>query len=133
MSQGASFQYAAAAYRSSSVTQPPLAQIILLYDRVIQELNATVGEIENCHPEAAFNRLNAAITILRGLLHSLNFEKGGKVAELLHASYLRLIMSALAAFGKQDAVDRYRRLIVGIVDLRNGWVVVQQWQNRHPR
>ncbi len=93
----------------------------MLYDGAIMALRRSVSAIEKKCPEEAYNNLNEATVILRGLCHNLDFERGGKFAERMKETYIRLIMSALHAFGKPDAVARLNKLIDAIGGLRDAW------------
>ena len=112
---------AASAYRLAATAVPPLAKVVMLYDGVIVGLRRTICAIEQKHPEEAFGHLHQATTILRGLCHSLDFERGGGFAERMRDTYLHLILSALHSFGKPDALVRFDKLIVAINGLRDAW------------
>jgi flagellar protein FliS len=118
--------YAANAYRNAAVVVSPLAGVVMLFDGVVLNLRRTVSAIEARHPEEAFNHLNRAVTILRGLSGQLDFVRGGSVAKRMHETYVRLIMSALNSFGKADSVVRYGKLIDGVLALRDAWSAVRR-------
>lgn len=119
-------RHAANAYRNAAVAVSPLAAVVMLFDGVILNLRRTVNAIEARQPEQAFQHVSRAVTILRGLCHQLDFAKGGVVAEHMHETYVRLIMSALNSFGKADSIARYGKLIDGILTLRDAWLEVRQ-------
>lgn len=121
MNHHANFGQAANAYRSVATAVSPLAKVVMLYDGVILGLRRAVAAVEKKCPEEAYNNLNHATIILRGLCHNLDFERGGKFAERMQETYIRLIMSALHAFGKPDAVARLNKLIDAIGELRDAW------------
>jgi flagellar protein FliS len=112
---------ATSAYRAAATSVSPLGKVVMLYDGVILGLRKTISALEAKRPEEAFNHLNEATVILRGLCHSLDFERGGKLAERLKDTYIRLIMCALNAFGKRDAIARFNKLIGAITGMREAW------------
>lgn len=111
----------AQAYRNAAVAVPPLTAVVMLFDGAILFLQRTVEAAENKRFEESHGHLVRATTILRGLSHHLNFEKGGALAERLYRTYNSLIMASLAAFGRPDASERYRRLIASLTELRDAW------------
>jgi flagellar secretion chaperone FliS len=119
---------ATTAYRAAATAASPLGKVVMLYDGVILRLRKTVSAVERKCPEEAFNHLNEATVILRGLCHCLDFDRGGKVAEQLQNTYIRLIMSALNAYGKRDAVVRFNKLIHAIGGMRGAWAEVRTRQ-----
>lgn len=121
MKNQASYANATTAYRTAATAVSPLGKVVMLYDGVILRLRKTISAVERKCPEEAFNHLNEATVILRGLCYCLDFERGGKVADQLRDTYIRLIMSALNAFGKRDAVARFHKLIDAIGGLREAW------------
>lgn len=128
MAQQAMFSMAASIYRTTAATTSPLAGIVMLYDRVIAELGHTIIALEGRRLDQAFGHLETATTILRGLCHNLDFDKGGALAERMRETYMRLILAALHSLGKPDAVARFNRLIAVITDLRNAWADVRVQQ-----
>ena len=128
MAQQAMHNMAASLYRTTAATASPLAGVVMLYDRVIQELSRTVAALERKRLDQAFGHLEAATTILRGLCHNLNFDKGGAVAERMRETYMRLILSALHSLGKPDAIARFNKLIAAVTDLRDAWADVRVQQ-----
>ena len=125
MTQLANFSHAANVYRTAAAAVSPLAGVVMLYDGVIAELSRTIVSLQEKKRDEAFNHLDRATTILRGLCHNLDFERGGSFAERMRDTYVRLILSALNCFSKPDAVAQLAKLIDGITDLRNAWADVR--------
>jgi flagellar secretion chaperone FliS len=109
------------AYRGAAVTVPPLKAVVMLFDGAIMFLQKTIEATEARRFEESHRHLVRATTILRGLSHHLNFEKGGPLADRLYRTYSSLIMAALRAFGRPDATQRYRKLILSLTELRDAW------------
>jgi flagellar protein FliS len=125
MNQHVKFGHAANAYRSAAIATSPLNAIVMLYDAAISGLSRTTVALEQKRFDEAFSHLDRAMAILRGLCHSLDFEKGGAFAERMRDTYLALIMSGLHAFGKPDAQERFGKLIAALVGLRDAWIEVR--------
>ena len=121
MSGYLSASQAASAYRTAAVTVPPLAAIVMLYDGAITFLQRVVQGVEARRIEEAHNHLLRATAILRGLDHSLDFDRGGELAERLHRTYNSFILAALRSFGRPDARERYRKIIAGLGQMRDAW------------
>lgn len=130
MTNQTTYSQAANVYRKTAVTVSPLAGVVMLYDGVIAELTRTIAALEQARLDRAFGHLETATTILRGLCHNLDFEKGGALAERLRDTYVRLILSALNSLGKPDAISRYQKLIIAITGLRDAWAEVRVQQTK---
>jgi flagellar protein FliS len=121
MTQNLNAYHAAQAYRGVSVTVPSLRAIVMLLDGAILCLHKTIEAGENKRLEESHEQLIRATSIMRGLAHHLNFEKGGVLAERLYKTYNSLIMASLRSFGRPDATQRYRKLIGSLTELRDAW------------
>lgn len=121
MTQNLNAYHAAQAYRGVAVTVPSLRAIVMLLDGAILCLHKTIEASENKRIEESHDQLIRATSIMRGLAHHLNFEKGGALAERLYKTYNSLIMASLRSFGRPDATQRYRKLIASLTELRDAW------------
>jgi flagellar protein FliS len=121
MTQNLNAYHAAQAYRGVSVTVPSLRAIVMLLDGAILCLHKTIEAGENKRLEESHEQLIRATSIMRGLAHHLNFDKGGAFAEQLYKTYNSLIMASLRSFGRPDASERYRKLIASLTELRDAW------------
>jgi flagellar secretion chaperone FliS len=115
---------AASAYRNVAVTIPPLPALILVYDGAITFLRRTIQAIDARQYEEAHQCLVRATSILRGLDHNLDFDRGGACAERLHRVYNGFIFSALRVFGRPEACESYRKIAAALAEMRDAWVVV---------
>lgn len=130
MTQGSNSFRATQAYRSASVSVPPLRATVMLYDGAILFLERSLQAAEARRFEESHDHMIRATAILRGLSHNLNFERGGPVAERLHGTYHALIMACLRSFGRPDAPQRYRRIIASLAELRDAWAHVAHTTSR---
>ena len=131
MQSSTSSYRATQAYRSASVAVPPLKALIMLFDGSIMFLQKTIEASEARRFEEAHDHMIRATSILRGLSHGLDFDRGGAVAERLHKTYHALILASLRSFGRPNASECYRRIIASLVELRDSWKFVAP-QNAKP-
>lgn len=124
MTQNMFAQGAASAYRKAATVVAPMTAVILLYDKVIVLLQRASLAAEKRDPQESFVKVTEATTILRGLSHALDFERGGPVAERLRKMYTQTILTVLASYGKPDMPARYKRIAAGLSELRDAWVEV---------
>lgn len=113
--------HAISAYRQASTAVPPLSALVLLFDETLNALILASRHTRNGEFEQAHLRTQRAIAILRGLRQNLDLEGGGDFARQLCDTYTRNIFALSATIGKKDAVDRYRKLATGLLNLRNAW------------
>lgn len=112
---------AAAAYRQAAASVHPTVAVVRLYDAALLAILQAIRAREAAQFEACFTAVMRAATILRGLDHALDFDKGGAVAERLHRVYRSYILSLHLSYGKSDVVRRYTRLHDSLVELRDAW------------
>jgi flagellin-specific chaperone FliS len=115
---------AAAAYRQAATSVHPTVAVVKLYDETLLAIHQAIRAKAAGDHELAFNKVLRAATILRGLQHSLDFNKGGAVAERLFRVYKSYILSLHLNFGKKDVLSRYGRLMEGLVELRDAWASI---------
>lgn len=115
---------AASAYRRAAASVHPAVAVVKLYDETILAIRQAIRAKESGDHEGAFTRVLRAATILRGLSHSLDFEQGGEVAERLLGVYKRYILLLHLSYGKPDVVVRYRKLLDGLIELRDAWASI---------
>jgi flagellar protein FliS len=109
------------AYRGASTAVAPLTAVVMLLDGAILYLKKTVEAADAKRFEESHGHLVRATSILRGLSHHLNFEKGGPLADRLYRTYSSIIMACLSSYGRPDAAQRYRKLIGSLTELRDSW------------
>lgn len=126
MMQHQSNFHAAQAYRSAATAVSPLRAVIMMTDGAINFLRKSIEATEGGKFEHSHGHMIRATAILRGLSHNLNFEKGGAVAESLHATYHALIMACLGSYGRPDSAARYLRIIESLKEMRDAWISVAQ-------
>lgn len=116
-----SMNHAASAYRQVATMVAPSVAVVLLYDKAIVLLQRAIQAAQAGQAEDSYGSLSKATSILRGLSHILDFERGGAIAETLRVTYTRNIMALHGSFGKPDMAERYVKIIGGLSELRDAW------------
>ena len=115
---------AASAYRQAATTVSPTVALVRLYDETILLIRRAMKSLEIKRFDDAFTHISRATAILRGLRSSLDFERGGALAETLSSMYSKNILALHTSFGKKDQVVRYHKIIDGLTHMRDAWVFV---------
>lgn len=115
---------AAMSYRQAAAAVHPTVAVVKLYDATLLAMHQAIKFREAGKPEECFIKVMRAATILRGLDHALDYDKGGAVAERLHKVYQGYILSLHLSYGKKDVVARYRKLYDSLSNLRESWASV---------
>lgn len=113
--------YALSAYRNANQTLPPLQVVVLLYNEVLVCLRSAAEAAEVGDYGAQFDLVCRAIEILRGLLATLDLERGGALAERLRDVYESNMLALMGTVAKPNAPDCLRRIGDGLRELRDAW------------
>lgn len=124
MGQNLNARSAAKAYQRASVTVTPAWGTVLLYEGAITRLERAVVALEARRLDESCNHVLCVVSILRGLKHNLDFDRGGGLAERLSAMYSKNMLALLRAVGRPDAAERYRTISKGLRELLDAWTVV---------
>ena len=124
MNQNLMARNAANAYQRASVTVAPAWAIVKLYEGAITRLERAIAALEGRRLDESYNNILRVVTILRGLRQSLDFDRGGAMAERLSRMYGKNIIALLRSVGKPDAAARYQKIANGLRGLREAWIVV---------
>lgn len=98
--------------------------MVKLYDGAITCLRRAVAALEARRLDESHNHVVTAASILRGLSHNLDFERGGALAVRLQAMYTKNILAILRSVGQPDAAERFNKIIKGLNELRDAWALV---------
>ncbi len=90
------------AYTTTSHMVRKTKQVVLLYEGAIRYVQQAKAAIEEDRIEDRYNSLIKACDIITGLQLSLDFDKGGEIAELLYDYYAGLDMRLLSLHQNQD-------------------------------
>ena len=91
-----------AAYKNNSHMVRKTRQVVMLYEGAIRYVKQARKAIEGKDIQTRYNSLTKACDIITGLQLSLNFDKGGDVAQLLYDYYASLDMRLLSIHQSED-------------------------------
>ncbi|MGF1776171.1 flagellar protein FliS [Vibrio nomapromontoriensis] len=100
--------------------------IYMLHERLIQELESVKYAIEHKDLELKSKASQKSIDILVGLDASLDLSSGEDLIKNIHALYEHGIATVFEA-SKEMNVELIDKLIVVIVDLKEGWEGAMEW------
>ena len=101
-------------------TASPARLIVMLYDGAIRFINEAVEAMRRRDYETQNARLQRAQKILAELISSLDFDKGGEIAENLFRLYTYMYNQLVEA-NIQDSIERLEHVIDLLTDLREAW------------
>lgn len=124
------------AYRSAATQVHPLVAVVKLYDEVLRRISLAVAGTEAKRFEEAYIHISRATLILRGLAGNLRGDlagpSGADMARTLKQTYVTNMLALNAAYGKKDAVQRFRKIRGGLVELRNAWAQIAGMEQIRP-
>ncbi len=101
-------------------TASPVRLVVMLYDGAIRFLHEALHAIQNRDYETKNLKYQRAQKILAELISSLDFEKGGEIAENLFRLYTYMYNQLVEA-NIQDSVERTEHVIHLLSELREAW------------
>lgn len=101
-------------------TASPARLIVMLYDGAIRFINEANYAMRQRDYETQNYKLQRAQKILAELISSLDFEKGGEIAENLFRLYTYMYNQLVEA-NIQDAPERLEHVVVLLSELREAW------------
>lgn len=111
----------ALAYRQFSVQgATPLGLVVMLYDGVIAALQKAIAALEARDISGKCAQLNRAVAIIAQLEGTLNFEKGGEVAQTLKSLYIYARAQVLKG-NLENSPEILRSLIQKLTPVREAW------------
>lgn len=115
------------AYATATQTVAKTRQVVMLYDGALRFVKQAVEAIERKDYEARYNLLMRACEIIMGLQGSLDHEKGGEIAVLLHNYYSSLDARLLAVHRTND-VAACHQVMKELKQMRDAWDHVDRLQ-----
>jgi flagellar secretion chaperone FliS len=108
-------------YRQFSVQgATPLGLVVMLYDGTIAAMQRAVAAIEAHDIQKKCAHLNHALAVIAQLEGTLNFERGGEVAQTLKYFYVYARTQALKA-NIENSPEMLRSLIEKFTNVREAW------------
>jgi flagellar protein FliS len=101
-------------------TASPARLIVMLYDGAIRFINEAAHAMRQRDYEAQNAKLQRAQKILAELISSLDFDKGGEIAENLFRLYTYMYNQLVEA-NINDNLDRLQHVVHLLSELREAW------------
>ncbi len=116
---------AALAYREAVLLgATPIGMVVLLYDRMVQDIHNAVAALKANDVEARSAHVNHALLILQQLQGTLDFAAGGPVAQQLDAFYSHIRGKLLEAQIRRSP-DMLLAQAQAIAQVRESWAEVE--------
>lgn len=117
---------AALAYReAASLGASPVGIVVLLYDRLVQDIHAAIAAMKDNQLEARSAAVNHALLILQQLQGRLDFTAGGAAARQLDAFYGHIRGKLLEAQIRQSP-EMMMAQAQALLQVREGWAAVER-------
>ncbi len=116
------------AYRETNIKTASQGKlIIMLYDEAIKQLKLAVEKIDRneLKMDEVNNSIIRAQEMITELMVSLDFEKGGEIAQTLFSLYMFFNRQLMEANLKKDP-EPLRQIVQMLDELRSAWVQVVQ-------
>ena len=101
-------------------TASPARLIVMLYDGAIRFINEAAYAMQQRDYETQNTKLQRAQKILAELISSLDFDKGGEIAENLYRLYTYMYNQLVEA-NINDSRDRLEHVVHLLSELREAW------------
>lgn len=122
----------ALAYReTASLGVSPVGVVVLLYDRLAQDIHAAIAAMKRNAVEARSSDVNHALLILQELQGRLDFAAGGAAARQLDAFYSHIRGKLLEAQIRQSP-ELLLAQAQAISQVRESWVEVERSTSQAP-
>ena len=107
---------------TSVLGRSPIELILLVYDRIADNLSRASAAIDERRDDTLADSVNQAVDLIsQGLIASLDFERGGDIAQNLSSIYEYCLRSLLAARLHKDP-SAIQEIAVLLADLRQAWI-----------
>ncbi|MGM0454180.1 MAG: flagellar export chaperone FliS [Thermodesulfobacteriota bacterium] len=108
-------------FKNQVQTASPERVLVMLYDGAIRFLRQARQALEQGDRVGKLEKVSRAVAILTELSNTLDFEKGGEIAENLDGLYGYMIRELTRA-NSGDDFDPLKVSEDILVDLRDGWI-----------
>ena len=117
---------AALAYReAASLGASPLGVVVLLYDRLVQDIHTAIAAMTANQLEARSAAVNHALLILQQLQGRLDFSAGGAAARQLDGFYGHIRGKLLEAQIRQSP-EMMMAQAQALLQVREGWAAMER-------
>ena len=117
---------AALAYReAASMGASPLGMVVLLYDRLVQDIHEAIAAMKTGQTEARSASVNHALLILQQLQGRLDFTAGTTAARQLDVFYSHVRGKLLEAQIRQSP-EMMLAQVQAVAQVREGWAAIER-------
>jgi flagellar protein FliS len=117
---------AALAYReNASLGASPVGVVVLLYDRLAQDIHAAIAAMKSANVEDRSSRINHALLILQQLQGNLDFAAGGAAARQLDVFYSHIRAKLLEAQIRQSS-ELLLAQAQAVAQVRESWAEIER-------
>ncbi len=116
------------AYKQASHTVGKTRQVVMLYDGIVRLLQQAAEAMEKRDIETRYNKLTRAGEVLMGLQACLDFDAGGKTAQILYDFYSSVDARLLALHRSNDRA-LCLTLIEDVKRMRDAWDKIDRESN----
>lgn len=113
------------AYVQATHTAPKTRQVVMLYDGVIRFLQQAKEAIQEKRIEDRYHLVTKATEIIYGLQGALDFENGGRVAQILY-NYYSAIDLRLFSIHHNNSAETCDELIADLRQMRDVWAEIDR-------
>lgn len=119
----------ALAYREAAcMGATPVGLVVLLYDRLLQDIHRGVAALESGDIEARAAHVNHALLILQQLQGTLDFERGAETARQLDSFY-SFVRGKLLEAQMRQSHDLMLEQVRAITSIRECWAEIDTSQS----
>lgn len=113
------------AYTNAAMTVGKTRQVVMLYDGAIRFVQQAAEAIRRGDFETRYNLLAKANAVISGLQNSLDHEKGGEIAKLLH-DYYASIDARLFSVHRTNDTAVLEGVLKELRMMRDAWQEIDQ-------
>ncbi len=113
------------AYTNAAANVSKTRQVVMLYDGLIRMVQQVKTAMENNEIEKRYNLLQQACNVILGLQASLDFERGGEIAQLMDKYYSSIDARLISLHRRQD-IAVADQVVKELKMMRDAWVEVDR-------
>ncbi|WP_373236948.1 flagellar protein FliS [Cohaesibacter celericrescens] len=122
--------HAIGAYRTANKTVAPTKAVTLLLDEILNALILASYYLRKNEYEKAFGGVVTASKVMSGLRQNVSLDADPELGQQFIDMYTKNIMALHSSYGRPDAIERYAKQAVGILEFRNAWAEISHLPKR---
>ncbi|AIL64531.1 Flagellar protein FliS [Rickettsiales bacterium Ac37b] len=103
-------------------------QVVMLYNSMEKFIKQSIDALKNSNLEIHYNMMMKTTSIITALHNSIDFDKGGEIAKVLHNYYTSLSIKILSIY-KDNNIDLVEELLKDIIMMRTAWEEIDKSSN----